>query len=299
MTSVSSFLPSAFCLLPFAFCLLPCSQGQPASPRLDTSAPAVVEAAASYVKEYQDRLTYVLADETYVQQIRSQSPIDPKMPRVRTLKSEVSFMFAPADRIWMAIRDVAQVDGKPVADRPDLKTALQTLPAPQVARTFKTYNSRFNLGRVIRNFNEPTLSLLVLDPRYVDSFKFERKRVERRAGTTLVTVAFAEQKPPWLIRDLSLRPVFSQGEFTIEAGTGRVRRAALKAKIGLVQMELTTLYAPETRLGIWVPEVFREHYEEGVASGNARTLTPGQFEDITCEAKYSNYRRFEAFARIK
>jgi hypothetical protein len=67
-------------------------------------------------------------------------------------------------------------------------------------------------------------------------------------------------------------------------------------------MELTTLYAPETRLGIWVPDVFREHYEEGVATGNARTqllTSSGQYEDIACEAKYSNYRRFETVARIK
>jgi hypothetical protein len=302
----SSALCSALCPLSLAVLGLALSvagvQGQEPQSRPDTSLAAVVEAAASYVKEYQDRLTFVLADETYVQQIRNQSPVDPKMPRVRRLKSEMFFMFAPADRVWMAIRDVAQVDGKAVDNRPDLKAALQTLPAPQVAGTFKSYNSRFNLGRVIRNFNEPTLSLLVLDPRYRNSFAFERKRVERRGGTTLVTVAFAEQKPPWLIRDLSLRPVFSQGEFTIEAGTGRVRRAVLKAKIGPVQMELTTLYAPETRLGIWVPEVFREHYEEGVATGNARTqllTSSGQYEDIACEAKYSNYRRFETVARIK
>ncbi|HYN10218.1 MAG TPA: hypothetical protein VES67_22725 [Vicinamibacterales bacterium] len=277
------------------------SQNQPPA-RLDTSAQAVVDAASAYVKEYQDQLTYVLADEIYIQQIRNQVPLDRTMPRSRRLKSELFFMFGPADRVWMAIRDVAEVDRKPVDHRPDLRAALLTLPAPQVAGTFKTYNSRFNLGRVIRNFNEPTLSLLVLDSRYRDSVTFERKRIQRTAGTTLVTLAFSERKPPWLIRDLSLRPVFSQGELIIEAGTGRVRRAVLRAKIGSVQMELTTIYALEPRLGMWVPALFREHYEEGLAPNDARSqllTTPAQFEDITCEAKYSNFRRFETAARIK
>jgi|RhiMethySRZTD1v2_1073278.scaffolds.fasta_scaffold18688_4 hypothetical protein len=306
MTSVSSFLTSALCPLPFALALVSATgtgaQVQPPAPRPDTSVAAVVEAAAAYVKEYQDQLTYVIADESYVQRILNQAPLDTSMPRSRTLKSEMFFMFGPADRVWMAIRDVIQVDGKPVDQRPDLRAALQLLPAPQVAGKFKTYNSRFNLGRVVRNFNEPTLSLLVLDPRYRDSVKFERRRVDRTGGATLVTLAFSQIKPPWLIHDLSLNPVFSTGELVIEAGTGRVRQAILKAKIGAVQMELTTVYAPEGKLGLWVPSSFREHYEEGIAMGNTRTqllTASGQYEEVTCEAKYSNFRRFETTAKIK
>ena len=277
------------------------SQGQP-STRLETSVPAVIDAAAAYVKTYQDQLTYVIADETYTQQIRNQVPPDKTMPRSRTLKSELFFLFAPGDRTWMAIRDVAEVDGKPVDHRPDLKSALQTLPAQQVAGTFKTYNSRFNLGHVVRNFNEPTLSLLVLDARYRDSFTFERRRIARTGGATLVTLAFNERKPPWLIRDLSLRPVFSQGELLVEAGTGRIRRALLKAKIGGVQVELTTNYVADPRLGMWVPALFRERYEDGIDAGGARSrllTSSGQYEEIICEAKYTNFRRFETLARIK
>jgi len=293
MTSVSSFLTFALCLLPFA---LPPVQ----APRADTSTAAVVDAASTYVKAYQDQLTFVLADESYTQQIRTQVPADASMPRSRNLKSEIAFMFA--DRTWMAIRDVMQVDGKPVDRRPDLRADLQLLPAQQVAGKFKSYNSRFNLGHVIRNFNEPTLSLLVLDPGYRESFKFERKGVERSSGMTLVTLAFSQIKPPWLIYDLNLNPVFSHGELVVEAGTGRVRRAVLRAKISSVQMEFTTVYAPETRLGIWVPTLFREHYEEGVAAGNSRTqmlTASGQVEEIFCEARYANFRRFETTARIK
>ena len=176
------------------------SQGQPA--RLDTSAAAVVDAAAAYVKTYQEELSFVIADEIYTQQVRNQVPPDNAMPRSRTLKSELFFMFAPADRTWMAIRDVTQVDGKPVDHRPDLKSALQTLPAQQVAGTFKTYNSRFNLGRVIRNFNEPTLSLLVLDPEVprqlhvrTGARRQNGRRDARDAGLQRTEAAMAHPRP--------------------------------------------------------------------------------------------------------
>jgi hypothetical protein len=302
MTSTSFMLFTSCGVALFSSAAVAPVGGSPETPqsRQETSIAAVVEAAANYVKEYQDQLTRILADESYTQQIRNQIPADPNMSRSRTLKSEIAFMFA--DRTWMAIRDVMQIDGKPVSSRPDLRADLQLLPAAQVAGKFKTYNSRFNLGRVIRNFNEPTLSLLVLDSRYRDSFKFERKRVGRSGGTMLVTLGFTELKPPWLIHNLDLAPVFSTGELVVEAGTGRVRRTLLRANIGSVQMELTTIYAPEARLGIWVPTLFREHYEEGVAAGNSRTqmlTASGQVEEILCEARYANFRRFETTARIK
>src|SRR4030095_2366884 len=119
MTIVSSFLTSALCPLPFALALVSVTgaQVQPPAPRPDTSVGAVVEAAAAYVRDYQDQLTYVIADESYVQRILNQAPLDTSMPRSRTLKSEMFFMFGPADRVWMAIRDVIQVDGKPVDQR--------------------------------------------------------------------------------------------------------------------------------------------------------------------------------------
>jgi hypothetical protein len=72
--------------------------------------------------------------------------------------------------------------------------------------------------------------------------------------------------------------------------------------IGSVTLELTTTYGPDARLGLWVPVHFRERYEEGVlAGGTARTRLENAttYEEIVCEAKYTNFRRFETTARIK
>jgi hypothetical protein len=268
----------------------------------DTSTAAIVGAAAAYVSQYQAQLTSILADESYTQRIASQIPRDTTIPSSRTLKSEIAFIFAPANRVWMAIRDVIAVDRRPVVSRPDLREALRTLPAPEVASTFKTYNSRFNLGRVVRNFNEPTLSLLVLDSGHRGRFSFKSTRVDRWSDPRLVTLAFEETTPPTLISDLTQGPAFSKGEFVVEAGTGRIRRALLKLTIGGVRMELLTVYSPEKRLGMWVPTQFRERYEDGVAVGDAKKRlldARARYEEIVCEARYTNFRRFEVIVRVK
>ena len=267
----------------------------------EVSTRAIVNRAAAYVKAYQAELTSILADERYTQRLVDQMPYDQTMPRARTMSSELFFMFAPAGDAWMAIRDVITVDGHRLANRPDLREALRLLPAAQVARKFKDYNSRFNLGRTYRNFNEPTLSLLVLDDEHRHRFSFDRKKVERSSDSVLVTLSFRERERPTLIRDLKLGNVFSRGELIVEADTGRIRRAELTARIDPVNLHLTTTYSHDMRLGIWVPATFREQYQYGVASNDAkaRLESGGDYEHVLCEATYTNYRRFETSVRIK
>ncbi len=275
-----------------------------AIPLLLTAAIAIstrdaVKAAAKYVKEYKQDLTSVVADEIYTQEIREQVPLDSSMPRTRTMKSEIFFMFASEAHGWMAIRDVAAVDGEPADDGPDVRHALRTLPPYDVAESLKRYNSRFNLGRIFRNFNEPTLSLRVLDDDHRDRFSFDRKQEERKGDSLLVTLAFSEKRTPTLIRGATKGNVFSKGELILDAATGRVTRTTFTGKIGPVEMELTTVYAADDRLDMWVPVLFRERYQySGTADGANGRSGAAEREEIVCEAKYSNFRRFETSARI-
>ena len=214
------------------------------------------------------------------------------------MRSEVFFMFAPAHHDWMAIRDVIAIDGKTVADRADIADALRTLPAREVAATFKKYNSRFNIGRIFRNFNEPTLSLLVLDDEHRKRFSFDRKQISK-TDAVLVSLEFKERDTPTLIFDLRRGGrVFSKGELVVEADTGRIRRAVLTANVNEWRVQLTTVYGPDERLGMWVPAEFEEHYTFGVSSNRSLDAT-GEYEEIRCQAKYSNYRRFQTTVRIK
>jgi hypothetical protein len=272
--------------------LLISAQAQP-----DPDVTALVNAAAAYVKTYQEQLTSVVADESYLQQIIMLVPNDPAMPRQRRMNSELVFMFAPTGE-WMAIRDVIRVDGQAVKDRPSIVEQLKRLPLHEVADSFLKHNSRFNLGRTYRNFNEPTLVLHVLADAHRSRFSFERTRVARAREGTLVTVAFVEgEGPTSLIRDLTFGAALSRGEFVVEADTGRIRRATLTAKAGPVRLEFTTEFALDDRIGIWVPRRFRERYEHGTPPTSFEGAF--EYEDITCDATYSNYRRFQTSGRIK
>jgi hypothetical protein len=221
-----------------------------ASQEPQISEKAVVAAAASYVASYQQQLTSIVADETYIQEIVEQAPRDREIARTRRMTSEIFFMFAPVRHDWMTIRDVMSVDGKAVEDRRDLREALRTLPAYEVAGAFREHNSRYNIGRTFRNFNEPTLSLLVLDDHHRARFSFDRRRVQRAGDATLVTLAFAERDTPTLIRDPNGRSVFVKGEAVVEAGSGRVRRVQLAARNDNIRIDLTTVYSPDDRLGL-------------------------------------------------
>ena len=277
-------------VLPLAVAIL-AGASHVTSQEVDTSERGVLSAGAAHVAAYQRQLTSILADELSTQEIVAQRPHDATMPRGRRLRSEVFFMFAPATREWMAIRDVLEADGTPLESRPDLRNALRRLAPREVASAFKEHNSRFNIGRTFRNFNEPTLTLLVLDEEHRRRFSFDRRHVERADGTVLVTIAFTEKDSPTLIRHVDRGRVFSKGELVVEAGTGVIRRTALRGTIEKLRFELTTVYSPDARLGLWVPSVFTEEYEYGTGRSD--------YEKIVCEARYSNYRRFETSVRVK
>ena len=263
----------------------------------DTSTGAVVKAASAYIADYQRTLTSVVAEESQEQEVVRRMPADPDAVRLRRTISEVFFMFTPGTNDWMAIRDVISVDARPVADRRDIRGDLETLANHQVAAALKAQNSRFNIGRVTRNFSEPTLCLLVLDARHRQRFKFDRRRVQRDGDATLVTLAFTEKESPTLIWDATRGKIFSSGEIVVEAGSGRVRETTFRVRSGNINVELATKYTADERLGMWVPASFRESYEGGT---NPRALERNaDYEHVVAVATYSNYRRFQTTVRIK
>jgi hypothetical protein len=263
----------------------------PPANQTDLSTRAMVERVAAYVSDYQQRLTSVVADEEYTQQILDQTPLDATMPRARRLRSEVFFVFEVIGRQWMAIRDTILVDGLPIRDRLSARAAFETMPPVEVRRRFAEVNARWNIGRITRNFNEPTLGLLVFDREHLARFGFDRRSVTRTPDTTLVTLEFRERERPTLIRDERLGPVYSRGEIVADAA-GVIRRTALRLSVKDTKVELTTEYALNDKLGMWVPSVFRERYERGRQGSE-------EYERITCEAAYSNYRRFDVLTKIR
>jgi hypothetical protein len=249
---------------------------------LETSAASVVAKAGQYLSEYRQKLSYVMATEKYVQKLKggiSLYDVD------ETLESDVFFVFLPVEKVWMAIRDVAKVDGEKVP-RANVRALLNSTAAAGVARELKDRNARYNLGTIVRNFNEPTLSLLALDEDHRIRYQYKREGVTRRGGSTLVTISYVERGIPTLISMLDNKPAFSEGEIVVDAATGRIEKAELRVELGKAKAKLTTTYALDSKLGMWLPKEFAEEYSE-------------KGQSVKGLARYSDYQRFDVEVRIK
>ena len=273
-----------------------------AAPHVLAARADVQQLAASYVDDYQKQLTAIVADETYTQEIRAQDPPDEGAPRSRTLRGEVFFLFAAVEREWMAIRDVREVNGAPVGATTDVRTTLLTLPASQVAGRMKSYNARYNIGRITRNINEPTLALLVLDASHRSRFRFKAGKPRQVGDRRLVPLSFKERERPTLIRNNAGAPIYTTGELLVEPETGRIWQSTLNVSDDAITVSLTTDYAFEERLGLLLPVVFRERYEQGrmtIARKSGSPVRPVEHEVVVAEGRYSNFRRFEVVSRIR
>ena len=261
----------------------------PAPPQAppDTSPRAMAAAGTRYVADYAAKMMFIVGDEIYTQQ--TFDSIDHRTGS-RLMKGELFLTFLQADHTWVAVHDVAEVDGEPVPDRQSLQMVISRGALTSVVADVVRHNAHFNIGRIERTFNEPTLALLVLDQSRVSNFNFTRKQVETRDGITLVTLAFTERDRPTIVSSKSGGPVFAKGELLMEAGTGLVRATHIMFKDGGVTADLTTTYQLDPRLELWLPLTFTERYE-----GEPEGLK----EIDTGLAQYSNFKRYETSGHIK
>jgi len=263
------------------------AQPQRQTPVVDLTADGVARAASKYVAAYQAAFAFLVADEVYLQQL-----IEDDLPtQMRRLEGELFMTYLEADGEWITVHDVANVDGRPLADREDLRRLLQADGVQGVVSRVANRNAQFNIGTIVRNFNEPTLPLLILEEKRLENSRFRRAGIENDGDTTLVTLSFEERERTTLIRSATGGSVRSSGTFVVEAGSGRVRESTMELEDGPVKARLVTTYAPDEKLDLWVPVLFREHYQ--------RRHRSGKLEAVNGESTYTNYRRFLATGRIK
>ena len=254
--------------------------------KIDTSPKAVVTAASAYVAGYQKDMAFVLADEVSAQQVAQASS---RSVQKRDTRAEFFLTYLPNEGAWISVRDVREVDGAPITDTDDVRSLIQRAPLWRLASVIAEKNSRFNIGNVRRTFNEPTLGLLVVSALNQRRFKFDRVSVSN--GTSpVVTLKFTERDRPTLIMGTVGEPVYTRGELDVEAATERIERTRMEMTLGSVHATLTTAYAPDAKLNLWVPAVMSERYEQ--TAGEQR-------QTITVETEYTNYRRFDTNVIIK
>ena len=234
----------------------------------------VLNRAATYVVEFQRRLSAVVGEERYVQDVRY--PLGGSRPALVPLHRELTSDLllvkpAGADR-WLQFRDVFEVDGKPVHDRNERLMQLFIKPssssAAQVQRILEE-STRYNIGNLLRTVNAPVLALVILDPANQQRFSFKRTTngdpVLRRGGAkppaAVWIVEFREIEKNTIIRTGNGRDLPARGRFWIGPATGEVLASELIAEDIFIQGIVDVEYQSEPAVGLLVPIEMRERYE--------------------------------------
>lgn len=267
----------------------------PAQATFDDAPDATLKLGASYVARFVETFAAVIWREHYTQEDHAQRRFPAsgttfsQLVGRRELDSELLLLWLPRDASWIAVRDVIAVDGarRPAAQR-RVQAALQSSDlSVDKLKALATENGRFNIGQIIRTFNEPTLALLFLDEHYRHRFSFRQTRREAVEGRRTATYEFVERARPTVIQDRR-RDVPSHGTVTVDESTGDVLRTSLELTdaIGTARGTMTVQYEPYDRFDVLVPVQMREEYASVTG------------EHISAVATYSDFRRFETAGRV-
>jgi hypothetical protein len=267
---------------------------------------ALLEQARACAAAYAQDFVNLLSEERSVQELREPLSVDtvaatpralPGAPAVaeqfptteertrRRLRANYIVIRADTGLGWVPFRDVIEVDGRPVHDRPERLVELLagTGPADLArARQIVDEGTRHDLGDLSRTMNMPLLGLLFLHPDHMASTGFLRDGEERVGRRRAVVYAFHEVEGGGLVTGPAGERVTSHGRIWIAGDTGAVLKTEHLVETGGVQATVTVTYRDEPRLGRLVPDRMEEVYRW---TRSSRTLT------VT--ARYEGFRRLD------
>jgi hypothetical protein len=249
--------------------------------------------ARQYLDTWQLELAAVVAEEHY-EQVRSvwSGTMNNRYWRhveTRTTRSDVLLLRAPAQDAWLSFRDVFEVDGRAVRDREQRFDELFRAPTAHLATDasrIANESARFNLGRVTRNINSPTAALIFLQSPYVESIKWSFDSNATRNDRRVWVLRFAQDRPPYAVRETEGRPVRADGRMWIEPGSGRILETELNLRARDLTSRVDTQYGPMSGAAVFVPIRMDDAYE-----------MPSR-ERVSGVATYTNHRLFRTGARI-
>lgn len=256
---------------------------------------STLQKAIDYVARFERTFTSILWHERYEQEDRvwrrfgASGATTSAVAGRRTLESEMFFAWLPQDRTWITVRDVTSVDGRavPAEERRLPVLAARATVSLLELRDLARENGRYNIGQIVRTFNEPTLALLFLDDRYRDRVRLSRRDTRTVDGRRLALYAFQEEARPTLIQS-NRRDVPAQGTFEIDEATGEIWQTTIEMSepAARISGSMSVDYRPHVAFDVMVPREMREVY-----------ASPSR-EQVTATATYSDFRRFETAGRI-
>ena len=241
--------------------------------------------AGTYVLDFQHQMAGVVAEESYLQEVRQGSRVvrpTTARPLRRRLKSDLLLVRPVGATRWIQFRDVFEVDGSPVRDRTDRLMKLFVEPSASLGFQLERItmeSSRYNVGNIRRTINVPVMALAVLDPANQPGFRFELADTNTPGAWT---IAFRETQSRTLIRTNGDANISSHGRVRIEPATGRVLMTEIVADDGGISATIDVEYQKHERLGLLVPSEMREHY-----------VVASDWSTIDGTATYGNFRQFQ------
>lgn len=254
---------------------------------------AILRSAATYLDAYEQEASALVSEETYVQ--KTPQPDTQSSAVSRQLRSDM-LIIPDATVGWLGFRDVYEVDGQPVQNRPRRLESLFMRPLADrmaQARRIVVESARFNLrSDIFRTINMPMMALRFL--RFVDQrrSKFSLAGFQVVDGARVALVRFEERVKPRMIE--SDDEAAAGGAFWIEPRTGRVVKSELQLDTGKgasrLRIRVRVSYTPHlvgTAGGstpaaeTWVPTSMDEEYRLGKGA-----------VAVDGHATYANFRRF-------
>lgn len=246
--------------------------------RQELSLGEALKRAASYVADFQQQLSTIVAEETYVQQIKYQAQGNSSSGATlfpRRLRSDLLLVRPPGIDRYVEYRDVFEVDGSPVRDRAERVTRLLKDPTggDQLSAIIRE-SARYNIGRITRTINTPLLPLVFLTEGYQPRFTFTRE-VRRapvlhdaareandspvfRVSTEMWTIRYRERARNTVVRTPDGRDAPAEGRFWINPESGAVLISELAVQVIDLRATITVSYQSEPLMGFLVPIEMRE-----------------------------------------
>jgi hypothetical protein len=273
-------------LLSLAVALMAGAATRPVAAQEAPALETVLHRAGAYLERFSQEISGVVMEEDYVQQLRL------RMVTSRHLRSDF-MVVADTDQGLVELRDVFEVDGKPVRDRDDRLARLfggRQRNVMDQARRITAESSRFNLNGegvdISRTLNLPMAALVFLRTNNLSRsvFRFDGQTTvhDRRVRV----VRFRETAMPRLIGSYTNYP--AEGTFWIDPETGLVAATELLFTSGRgnaqVAASFHVTYAPSAGSTSWLPKQMDEHYDV-----RGPGITGATLDSV---AKYSNVRHF-------
>jgi hypothetical protein len=253
----------------------------------------LLDRMASYLKQYEEQLSSVVADERFQQRVVYTRAYKSGLPVTddtrRRLDSEIGFLRLPGGADWLGFRDVRKINGKEVAptQRRVADALAATSDAMLQARAIAQASAEHNLG-VPRTTNVPTAALEIIHPRNYAAHKFERRGDDSIQRTKVAVLAFTEHRRPPLVNSGG-QELVSSGRIWLEPSSGAIWRVEWTyAPAFGAPSSLRVDFAKDEALGLMVPVEMRENFSV-IGGLNARG------DGV---AYYSNFRRFGTSGRI-